>query len=78
MGTHDLVKERGRRAKPTPTPEERFCKFCEDKVENEIHFIAECPIYADARDTLLPNIYTTPEDFFLMFLKLRALNIYKT
>ena len=42
--------------KATPIPaEERFCKFCEDKVGDEMHFIAECPLYVDARDTLLLN-----------------------
>ena len=33
-------------------------------MENKIHFIADCPLYAHAGDTFLPNTYTIPEDQF--------------
>ena len=29
---------------------ERFCKACKEKVEDEHHFLIECPIYNSVRD----------------------------
>ena len=45
---HDLEIERGRKSRPKPTPaEERYCRHCLDKVEDEYHFIAVCPLYGE-------------------------------
>ena len=31
----------------------RMCPFCQDKVENEIHVVAECPVYDEIRERYL-------------------------
>ena len=85
--SHDLEIERGRRHRPKPTPaNERFCKKCIHKVEDETHFISECPLYTILRTELLPhtNISQSPNTFFSQIFKsredsvLRKLAIYIT
>ena len=84
---HDLEIERGRRHRPKPTPaNERYCKKCIHKVEDETHFISECPLYTILRTELLPhtNISQSPTTFFSQIFKsredsvLRKLAIYIT
>ena len=36
--------------------DKRYCFSCEDKVEDEIHFLFECPIYAEIRNKLISSI----------------------
>ena len=36
--------------------EERFCPFCPLKIENEIHFLFECPIFSTLRTRLIDPI----------------------
>ena len=31
----------------------RMCPFCQDKIENEVHIVAECPVYDDIRNRYL-------------------------
>ena len=85
--SHDLEIERGRRHRPKPTPaNERYCKKCIHKVEDETHFISECPLYTIPRTELLPhtNISQSPTTFFSQIFKsredsvLRKLAIYIT
>ena len=53
---HDLEIERGRKSRPKPTPaEERYCRHCLDKVEDEYHFIAVCPLYRELRQDPLSH-----------------------
>ena len=67
LSSHDLEIERGRRTRPKPTPAcERYCHQCRTKVEDEIHFVIECPMYDDIRNELIfsnPNI--PPSDKFI-------------
>jgi hypothetical protein len=44
ISAHDLEIERGRYFTPSIPANMRFCKFCKDIVENEIHFVTECPL----------------------------------
>jgi hypothetical protein len=56
IGAHRLEIEKGRWRKPTPTPaNERFCRHCKDAVEDEVHFISYCPLYAQHRNDLLKS-----------------------
>ena len=41
--------EKGRRFKPRVERNERFCFFCKDKIEDEIHFVTKCPLYNEER-----------------------------
>ena len=42
---HKLLIEEGRRMKPQIPREERICKFCNNGIESEEHFLVECPLY---------------------------------
>jgi len=37
-------------------PEHRTCPYCEFCVEDECHFMLECPFYANIRQNFLPNV----------------------
>ena len=62
-----LIIERGRHYKPPIERDKRFCSSCKDKIENETHFILECDMFKEARETFLsgtkdtyPNFETIP------------------
>ena len=44
----------------------RFCPFCENQVENEIHFIVSCPTYRVFRDLLFLQIQENDRYFELL------------
>eukprot|EP00245_Coleochaete_scutata_P010377 TRINITY_DN3619_c0_g1_i11.p1 TRINITY_DN3619_c0_g1~~TRINITY_DN3619_c0_g1_i11.p1 ORF type:complete len:1206 (-),score=200.47 TRINITY_DN3619_c0_g1_i11:736-4353(-) len=49
-GSHDLEVERGRHSNPFVSRELRLCKLCNmGKVEDEVHFLFECPLYYEIR-----------------------------
>ena len=60
--------------KRPPTPANlRFCQYCKDVVEDEVHFVSECQLYDEFRDELLSKCYqlernvshiSTTEDLF--------------
>ena len=58
LSAHNLEIERGRYSK-TPR-EQRLCKFCAEQgtsiVEDELHFLLQCPLYKDKRDILLGTV----------------------
>ncbi len=58
ISAHNLEIERGRMSQPQPTPVgERCCKHCRNsqsnKIEDEVHFISECPLYRQLRTEML-------------------------
>ena len=60
LGVHDLEIERGRfNCKPLPI-ESRICKQCQinkvDEVEDEKHFLMQCPAYSLQRSKLINKI----------------------
>jgi hypothetical protein len=56
VGSHDLEIERGRHVTPVIPPQDRRCKFCPEKVEDESHFMAECLRFNKNRLTLVSNL----------------------
>ena len=47
---HTLMIEKGRHHKPNKIDKkERICYFCKNKIENEEHFMIECPLYTPLR-----------------------------
>jgi hypothetical protein len=48
-GNLPLNIETGRYNRPPIPLTERFCPFCKDCIENELHFLLSCPIYDDLR-----------------------------
>ena len=39
--------------------EKRLCSFCVEKIEDEQHFIIDCPMYIDLRQRFLPKVQLT-------------------
>ena len=53
--------EKLRHTTPMTPKEERFCPFCPTVVEDEVHFLIDCPIYAYPRDEMIKSIlHKTP------------------
>ena len=42
---------------------DRICPICECSVEDEIHFLCQCPCYSDARDVLFEKAKREHPDF---------------
>ena len=42
---------------------DRICPICRDSVEDEIHFLCQCPCYADVRDVLFQKAQHEHPDF---------------
>ena len=61
--SHCLQIEKGRHSKPPLPRLERNCPFCLDKVENEAHFILECPLYNHERRSLLQSLISNSANF---------------
>ena len=56
-GTCRLRIELGRHRRPKEKEEERLCLACDKgKVENEVHFVTECEVYAVLRQDLFSKI----------------------
>ena len=56
LSNHVLCIEKGRHVSPKTLKDKRFCLFCPDKVEDEIHFLRECPTYNIPRNELMNNL----------------------
>ena len=54
-GRHNLEFEVGRHH-GLPS-HDRLCRLCKDEVENEIHFMLQCPVYETLRQKYLPRKY---------------------
>ena len=58
LSNHRLMIEKGRHTK---TPKEmRFCPFCKDLVEDEIHFLMQCKTYKIFRKSLFAKYLKNP------------------
>ena len=59
LSNHNLLIETGRHQRPKLERYERKCFICENKIEDETHFLVECPLYFSERkllyDTVLEN-----------------------
>ena len=55
ISAHSLAIETGRYGTTKIPADQRFCKFCPTNVEDEVHFLFQCPQY-----NLLRNEYNIP------------------
>ena len=55
VSSHNLMIEKGRHYRPKLERHDRICPCCKLTVEDECHFLTECPIYTNERNEL----YTT-------------------
>ena len=77
MSSHSLAVESGRWHKPNKIPRnERKCFICDD-IEDEYHFVLECPLYNDLRKKYVKNYFRNrPSMFkFLELMKEENINI---
>lgn len=64
MSSHRLHIESGRWTKPIRTPiNERTCQIC-NLLEDEFHFIIECPLYSELRTKYISSRYTNRPNMF--------------
>ena len=74
MSSHRLEVESGRWVKPNPTPlNERKCLNCK-VLEDEYHFVLECPLYDDLRKRYIARYYWVRPSMF-KFLELLNSNV---
>ena len=62
LSAHSLAIETGRYCKPITPANERFCKACKDKVEDEHHFLIDCPLYNSVRDKFFTLFNQIPNE----------------
>ena len=70
LSNHTLNIEKGRHTSPKTPIEERVCPFCPNKVEDEMHFLLDCPAYHIPRSQMMMSIghdptLNTPKEHFL-------------
>ena len=54
---HSLFIETGRYCRPILPREKRICKFCKnDEIEDELHLLLKCSLYADLREIFFQKI----------------------
>lgn len=59
---HALFIETGRYCRPVLSREKRTCKFCNNNdIEDEMHLLFKCTLYADLRQTFMQNVTTVLE-----------------
>ena len=63
LSCHPLMIEKGRHHKPPLDRSLRTCPICEMGIENEIHFITECPLYVMGRVNLYAECLHTSKHF---------------
>ena len=64
LSNHKLMIETGRHKKMVAG--ERFCPFCPESVEDEVHFLFSCPTYRPQRLTFLTPITNLMHNFSLL------------
>ncbi len=62
-GTAPLAVELGRYHRPKVPREERLCSLCGVTVENEYHFLLECPVLSQCREKLFIIVSKVMPDF---------------
>ena len=64
LSNHKLHIETGRFQHIDKT--ERFCSFCKNQIEDEIHFVISCPTYSNLREPLFQNIKGLDENIIFL------------
>ena len=57
LSNHQLMIEKMRHQVPKPPERDRRCPFCPDLVEDEIHFLLDCPTFAVHRAPTAPTAW---------------------
>ena len=62
LSNHTLMIEKGRHENMNQT--DRICPFCPKHIENELHFLIKCPIYANLTLQLFKEIAKITTGFY--------------
>ena len=54
---YQLRIETGRWERPSVSREMRHCELCNNGIEDEFHFLLECPVYSSIRKQLIKRYY---------------------
>ena len=68
--SHKLKIETGRFTRPLTPLEQRVCDHCLMTIEDEFHFLMQCPRYSQIRSHFFSNIQTQCKNFPLLNSKL--------
>ena len=63
MSDHQLNIQKGRHTRPKTPRHLRVCKFCEDELEDEAHFMFECKNDNDLKSLLVQKINSKFPEF---------------
>ena len=63
LSNHVLNIEKLRHTTPKTPKENRFCPFFPTRVEDEVHFLLECPIYRIPRKEMIDNLMKDKPSF---------------
>ena len=66
LSNHQLMVEKMRHQFPKPPESERRCPFCPLNVEDEIHFLLNCPTFTIHRESLISLAINTIPDFEIL------------
>ena len=64
VSSHGLRIESGRWDTTVTPRERRFCVSCKNVVEDEFHFVLQCPLYSDIREKYIKTYYRTKVSMF--------------
>ena len=64
LSNHILNIEKGRHTTPKTPKELRFCPFCPNNVEDEVHFLLSCPVYRIPRRDMINTMTKENPSFF--------------
>ena len=57
VSSHQLRIETGRWERPSVSREMRHCELCNNGIEDEFHFLLECPVYSSIRKQLIKRYH---------------------
>ena len=71
ISSHKLKIETGRFTRPLTPLEQRVCDHCLMTIEDEFHFLMQCPRYSHIRSNFFSNVQKQCKNFSLLSSKLQ-------
>ena len=66
ISSHRLQIERGKYFRPPIDVEKRVCDYCPSEIEDEIHFLIQCPRYSYLRKPFFTQVQKHCSNFHLL------------
>ena len=68
LSSHHLMIEKGRHARPVIPATKRCCSLCNDRIDDEVHFLIECTKFRSLRNHMFPKVHhLLPPSFNITF-----------